>query len=186
MKVIIGLLTATLLTGCGVEEMGYDSESANTSFGSPSSSGGTAAASGENYRYLELINEARREGYYCGGTYYPPTGDLYWNDDLSAAAYGHSRDMVRYDFVGHTGSDGLSVGDRVTAEGYAWRRVGENVAAGYRSAESVVEGWLASEGHCRNLMNPEFRDVGMAEAQTDEPEMHFYGSYWTQVFAAPR
>jgi len=186
MKTITGLLMATLLTGCAAEDMAYDSESGATTLGSPASSNGTAPASGDSYRYLELINQARRDGYYCGGSYYPPTTDLYWNDDLSAAAYRHSRDMADYNFVGHTGSNGLRVGDRLSAEGYSWRRVGENVAAGYRSAESVVEGWLSSEGHCRNLMNPEFRDVGMAEAQVDEPELHLYGSYWTQVFAAPR
>jgi uncharacterized protein YkwD len=61
--------------------------------------------------------------------------------------------------------------------------VAENVAAGDRSAEAVVQTWLASPGHCANLMNAEVRDMGIAYAfEAGSPK----GTYWAQVFATRR
>ncbi|HJR68496.1 MAG TPA: CAP domain-containing protein, partial [Gammaproteobacteria bacterium] len=67
--------------------------------------------------------------------------------------------------------------------GYAWRGSGENVAAGQRTAEEVVEAWLDSPGHCATLMEPKFTETGIAFALAPgkNPDV-----YWTQVFAAPR
>ncbi|MFN2323641.1 MAG: CAP domain-containing protein, partial [Trueperaceae bacterium] len=53
---------------------------------------------------------------------------------------------------------------------------GENVAAGYPSVDAVMAGWLGSDGHCANLMNPGFTEFGAGES----------GRYWTQGFARPR
>ncbi|PIE35699.1 MAG: hypothetical protein CSA54_05240 [Gammaproteobacteria bacterium] len=97
---------------------------------------------------------------------------------LMQAAREHSLDMATHNFFNHIGSDGLSVADRATQSGYVWRTVGENIAAGQRSAKEAVDGWLASAGHCRNLMNPDFTEVAVdcvEDAGSD------YGTYWTNV-----
>lgn len=73
----------------------------------------------------------------------------------------------------HKGSDGSTVGVRLTRAGFTWRSVGENVAWNYPNVEAVVAGWLSSPGHCLNIMNANFQYMGMGE--TDR--------YWTQVLA---
>jgi uncharacterized protein YkwD len=80
------------------------------------------------------------------------------------AAYLHSEDMVLNDFFSHTGSDGSSAGQRISRQGYPWRTYGENIAVGYPTVSSVIQGWLGSEGHCRNLMNPAFTEIGAGYA----------------------
>ena len=132
---------------------------------------------------LQLVNDARSESRQCGNTAYAATQALSWNCDLEAAALAHTQDMITNNFFDHTGSDGLNVGDRVTTAGYQWRTVGENIAAGYPTEESVMQGWLDSPGHCANIMNPAFLEFGSAMILTDTAD---YSSYWTQVFAASR
>ena len=92
-----------------------------------------------------------------------------------AAAQRHSTDMDTTGFMGHTGSDGSTLSLRVEREGYAWRALGENVARGYVTPEAVMSAWLASDGHCANVMNPAFDELGLG----------LEGWSWTQVFARP-
>jgi uncharacterized protein YkwD len=49
---------------------------------------------------------------------------------------------------------------RISAAGYNWQTAGENIAAGYPTPRSVVAAWMASAEHCRNVLDPVFRDVG--------------------------
>lgn len=86
--------------------------------------------------------------------------------------------MADNDFFDHTGSDESTVVVRVEREKYLWRAVGENVAMGPRSVPQAVEGWLDSPGHCSNIMNGDFTEMGAALSHN--------GQYWVQVFAAPR
>jgi uncharacterized protein YkwD len=57
-------------------------------------------------------------------------------------------------------SHGTNFSLRFTAGGYDWRAAGENIATGYTTPRSVVRGWMASTDHCRNVLNPTFRDMG--------------------------
>ena len=98
-----------------------------------------------------------------------------------SAARQHSQDMAANNFFSHSGSDGLQVGNRVTATGYDWQTVGENIAAGYPTEANAVAALLESPGHCSNIMNPAFREFGSAVEFTSRV---VYPSYWTQVFAA--
>ncbi len=127
---------------------------------------------------LELVNEARLEDRKCGDRQHEAVKPLKWNRKLKIAALKHANDMDDNDFFDHTGSDGSTIVVRVEREKYEWRTVGENVAKGPRSVAEAVQGWLESPGHCSNLMNPEFEEMGAAVS--DE------GNYWVQVFAAPR
>ncbi len=132
---------------------------------------------------LTAVNRARAAGATCGTTKMAPARALSWDALLAKAAQRHSTDMATKDFMSHTGSDGSSMSSRVSDTGYDWRTVGENVAAGHRSVTAVMEAWMKSEGHCRNIMNPNFTEFAAAMVSNDNST---YGMYWTQTFAAPR
>ena len=100
---------------------------------------------------------------------------------LAAAAQAHSVDMVQRGFFAHESPDGRQVWDRAVAAGYAYRKVAENIAAGQRSAEEVVRGWMESPGHRANILDGDLTQIGVGRAEGGS-----YGVYWTQVFGTPR
>jgi uncharacterized protein YkwD len=108
---------------------------------------------------------------------------LHLNAVLNTAAQLHAEDMAKHRQMQHEGSDGSSPAQRVTRQGYRWKAVGENVAAGAGSAAEVVSGWLSSPGHCANIMNPTFTEMGVAFAVNQRDD---YAVYWAQSFATPR
>jgi len=114
--------------------------------------------------FLAAVNQARSVRQVCGNTPYGPAPPVSWSDNLAMAAYLHSEDMVLNAFFSHTGSDGSSAGQRISRQGYPWRTYGENIAVGHSTVSSVIQGWLGSEGHCRNLMNPAFTEIGAGYA----------------------
>lgn len=142
-----------------------------------------AAASAADRLMLALVNEARATSRKCGSKTYPAQPPLTWNARLDAAAQGHATDMASANYFSHTGRDGSSVADRVTRRGYAWRAVGENIAAGQRTAEEAMAGWIKSEGHCRNIMSGSYTELGSGTATNSASD---YGIYWVQNFGAPR
>jgi uncharacterized protein YkwD len=125
---------------------------------------------------MNRINAARASGRTCGSTQYGPAPALTWNTYLFNAASGHSTDMASNNYFSHTGLDGSNPGQRITGAGYAWNAYGENIAAGQSSVQSVVDGWLASPGHCANIMNPKLADVGVACVSSSTST---YRTYWT-------
>jgi uncharacterized protein YkwD len=134
-------------------------------------------------RVLELTNEARSRARRCGPKPFPPVPPLTLSSKLTRAAIEHSQDMARHNEFEHEGSDGSTPPQRATRAGYAWRTVGENIAAGSTSAEEVMQGWLASPGHCANLMDPRFTETGIGYVVDARSKS---GVYWTQMFAVPR
>ena len=91
--------------------------------------------------------------------------------------------MAVQNYFSHTSKDGRSMVDRINATGYTWSTVGENIAAGYPTVNAVVDGWMASDGHCANIMNPAFKDVAVACVPSSTST---YRSYWTMDAAKPR
>ncbi len=134
-------------------------------------------------RVLELINEARLQARRCGRKKYPAATPLKQAAALDRAALAHAQDMAARSDLGHKAPDGSMPSDRATRAGYAWVAIAENVAAGQTSAEEVVNTWLASPGHCANLMNPRYSETGVAYAVNPASDM---GIYWAQVYAAPK
>ena len=132
---------------------------------------------------IAQINAARAQARSCGAQRYPAAPNVAWNERLRATAEAHTRDMIAKDFFAHLGSDGSNVGARATKAGYAWSAVGENIAAGYASLEAVMRGWLESPGHCANLMNLGFTEVGLVTRASKGTK---YTSYWTLVLARPK
>lgn len=132
---------------------------------------------------LTLVNEARRQERQCGEQRFKAVESLTWSCELEAAAELHSKDMAKNNYFSHTNPDGVGIQQRISKQGYVWQAVGENIAAGHTSASTVVNGWLESPGHCRNIMNSAFTEMGMAKA--NEPESR-YSTYWTQTLGKPR
>ena len=128
---------------------------------------------------LQQVNAARAAGYTCGGQRFSPTAAVSWNGQLYSAAVEHSRDMAENNYFSHADRRGGQAEHRVDAVGYKWGAVGENIAAGDRyTADTVVGGWLASTEHCRNIMDPDFRELAVACIARGGST---YGSYWTMV-----
>lgn len=123
---------------------------------------------------LQLVNQMRQSGCNCGGVYYGPVKPVSWNNDLEKAALNHSQDMLDKKYFSHKNKEGANAGDRMDAIGYNWKAFGENIAFGYKNEREVVEGWLKSPGHCKNIMNGSYKEMAVAKA----------GGYWTQVFGA--
>lgn len=131
---------------------------------------------------LAQVNAARAKPRMCGSKRFAATRPLTWSSVLGTAALQHSRSMADRDYFSHTDPNGDSSFDRARAAGYRGRQVGENIAAGQGSPRAAMDSWLASPGHCANLMNPRFTHVGAAYASQTRSEN---GIYWTMMFGAP-
>jgi len=134
-------------------------------------------------RVLQLTNQARAQARRCGATPYAAAPLLSLDATLERAARDYARQMATWGYMDHTGHDGSSPAERITRSGYRWREIGENLASGQMSAEQVVSGWLGSPEHCANLMDPLFRQMGVAYAINAHDRM---GVYWAQEFGSPR
>jgi uncharacterized protein YkwD len=135
----------------------------------------------EGQKMLGLINAARAQARQCGGQPYAAAPALGWNTTLAAVSLDHSRDMANNNYFDHKDRAGSTPGDRAELAGYLAQEIGENIAAGQDTVRKVVDGWLASPGHCANLMNPQVRELGAAYAT--DPKSNA-GIYWTAMFGA--
>ncbi|ELR66095.1 hypothetical protein C942_00423 [Photobacterium marinum] len=133
---------------------------------------------------LAAVNAARAQARSCGGEMMPAVPALTWDYALEQAAFVHSSNMANYNFFSHTGLDGTQPADRVTAQGYDWRAVGENIAAGQKDIDAVMTAWLNSPGHCKNIMSANYTQIGVASVLGSSGSQ--YSIYWTQNFARPR
>lgn len=133
---------------------------------------GNALPDSSKATLLKMVNAVRANGYRCGHQQMPPVAPLTWDDRLEKAAMRHSLDMERHNLLGHNGSDRSTFSARITGAGFTWDRCGENIAQGYPDEKRVVEGWLKSPAHCKNIMNGEFHSMGVARS----------GLFWTQDF----
>ncbi len=133
----------------------------------------TAGVSSEMQRVLDLVNLERTSRGLV------PLG---FAPELNVAALAHTQRQAADGDIYHTDPlDGSDPGDRITRAGYAFSTWGENVAAGYRSADAVMAGWMASPGHCRNILNPAFTELGVGHVTGGKK----FGEFWTQAFARP-
>lgn len=138
-------------------------------------------------RVLELVNEVRRHGTRCGGRTFAPAGLMRSSSALEQVAYGHALEMAQHGYFEHRDLAGHTPAERVRAAGYRERLVGENIAYGRMSAEEVVRGWLASPGHCENIMDPRFAEMGIGYAAGRAPgRASGPGLYWVQLLADPK
>lgn len=128
---------------------------------------------------IKLTNDARRKS---------DLAQLTRNAHLDQSALVHTLEMVEHGFISHTGQFGSTLKERVGQAGYMnFRAIGENLARGQQTASEVVQGWLNSPGHRANLLNPIFREIGVAYVlgKIAAPNGQVWqGGYWTQNFGA--
>lgn len=101
---------------------------------------------------IRLVNEERAK---------VGAAPLTAQSQLTQAAQKHAIDMACNDAFGHDGSDGSTMSSRLADFGYVYSRAGENVAGGYETPADVMAGWMSSEGHRRNILNPNFTEIGI-------------------------
>lgn len=141
--------------------------------------------SGIEAEVLELTNVARAQGADCGVYgYFPPAPPVSYDPTLTCAARFHATWLTDNEFSHDSpgGDLGNTMDQRITSAGYTWRTVGENIAAGQPDARAVVDAWLDSDGHCANLMSPDFEELGVGYLHA---EVDLYGHYWVQNFGTP-
>ena len=102
------------------------------------------------------------------------------HSSLEKSARWMAQDMVQHNYLRHTDFLGREIDPRLPECGYEdYREIGENIAGGQLTPEEVVTDWMRSPGHRANLLNPNFREIGVA---------HLFGShthykhYWVQDF----
>ncbi len=134
-------------------------------------------------RALQLVNNVRALGTRCGGELFGPAPPVTLSGTLSGVAFGHASDMAEHNYFEHQDLQGKSPSDRVRATGYQEKLVGENIAYGPKTVDEVVQGWLDSPGHCENIMDPRFAEMGVGYAASRDSK---HALYWVQVLAEPR
>ncbi|MGA2010661.1 MAG: CAP domain-containing protein [Solirubrobacteraceae bacterium] len=116
-----------------------------------------------------LINQQRR----ARGL--PP---LRANSELNRSAQGWTNSMVSHSYFSH----GADFGARISAAGFRWSNVGENIATGFRTPAGVVRAWMASAGHCQNILSPVYRYVGTGVSDHEISGFSNRPGTWTQDF----
>jgi uncharacterized protein YkwD len=95
------------------------------------------------------------------------------DERLRSIAQEHASDMARHGYLEHEDRDGTSSGERIGSAGYS-NVTGENLANGYASAAEVMNVWMRSAGHRRNIEDCAFTHIGVGYAPN--------GHYWVQDF----
>lgn len=176
------LLAAVVSVGCSSDDGG----------GSGSQAGAGCPTDGSSYNsdyqalecgVLALVNQRRAEGAVCGGESMPAVPAVSMNAALRSAARDHAGDMARNNYFSHDSQDGREPWDRMEAAGYEYRAAGENIAAGSGTAAAVMDQWMTSPGHCKNIMSGSFTEIGIGYSFHAESD---YRHYWVQNFGAPR
>lgn len=131
----------------------------------------------QELKFLVLINEYRANH---------DLKPLLLSDDLAVSAGHHSRDMGTHDFFAHTTQSssfykpGSSPWTRMSEAGYGYNTYkGENLAAGYESAEAAIKAWRLSPEHNEAMLDGHYKVIGIARVHVPDS---VYGWYWTTDF----
>lgn len=116
-------------------------------------------------KVIELTNAERRKN---------GLSDLKADSALSNVAREKSKDMKAKNYFSHTSPTYGSPFDMMRDFGISYNTAGENIAMGQRSPEEVVQAWMNSEGHRKNILNGNFTQIGVGYVED--------GNYWTQMF----
>lgn len=101
---------------------------------------------------------------------------LTYSTRLQRVAEIHARDMAARGFFSHRGSDGSTLSDRARRVGYGFCFIAENIAKGQRPQQAVMESWVNSRGHRRNMLDRRASEIGLARAE---------GALWVMVLGRP-
>jgi uncharacterized protein YkwD len=117
-----------------------------------------------------LINQARADAQLSA---------LTLNAQLASAAQAHSADMACNNFLGHTGSDGSWIGDRLAQAGFPASSYFEIIAIG--SPQNAMSQWQADQPHWEAVLNPTAREFGVGYAYFKDSD---FGGYFTVDFGS--
>lgn len=127
----------------------------------------------EEQTFLKLINDYRAQN---------GAGPLKASIALTSAAKWMSNDMAAKNYFSHADSRGRNAFARMAASGYSYHSFrGENIAAGYSDAASTFNQWKNSPGHNQNMLNPNYRVIGIGRAGNAGST---YRWYWTTDFGS--
>lgn len=122
-------------------------------------------------RVLQLTNDERRK---------QGLAPLVQSDKLASSAHWKAEDMATKNYFDHSDQNGQDFIDRAEHYGFAnWTFLGENIAAGQTTPEEVVAEWMASPGHRKNILKPQFKEIGIGYAVESRST---YRVYWVQEF----
>jgi uncharacterized protein YkwD len=100
---------------------------------------------------------------------------LVLNNKLIQSAQAYAENMLKTGRFDHVGANGSTFETRITAAGYNYRSLGENIALGQLSVAQVMNDWKKSPTHNENMLRRSFTEVGLGHA----------GNYWVQHFGSP-
>lgn len=112
-----------------------------------------------------LVNQVRKQN---------GLNELTLNEELSNVARIKAKDMAENNYFSHTSPTYGSPFDMIKQFGIGYRTAGENIAMGQTTAQKVFDGWMNSEGHRANILNPSFTQIGVGYTSN--------GNYWAQMF----
>jgi uncharacterized protein YkwD len=134
---------------------------------------------------LALVNEARSQPADCHSEgEFPAAQPLVMDPILRCSARLHSLDMFERDYFDHTDPDGKDPFQRMLAAGFRGNGGGENIAMGQTTPEQVMESWMASDGHCANVMRGTYQLLGVGY-HPGAGGRGLGSNYWTQNFGVP-
>ena len=171
MKILLPFAALLGLAAC-MGSGGVDTTSSNNSFvvPTPAEVQSDPVHTSANNTFAPMLNGVRSDA---------GAGAVSYDARLGAAAQGHANDMLANDFFSHIGSDGSTLGERVSAQGYSFSAVAENIAKGQQSESAVLDDWQDSDGHKANNENPVYEHFGLARAGSGSD------LYWVLVLADP-
>ncbi|MBA9041667.1 putative YkwD family protein [Bacillus aryabhattai] len=126
----------------------------------------TKDASQFEQKVVDLVNQEREK---------QGLKPLTLNKKLSDVARTKSKDMMDKGYFDHNSPTYGSPFDMMKQFGIEYTTAGENIAKGQQSPEDVMNAWMNSEGHRKNILNPDFTEIGVGYVKGDT-------TYWTQQF----
>lgn len=135
---------------------------------------------------LELVNEFRSQPADCGVEgQFEAAPPLAMDPTLRCSARLHSLDMFEREYFSHDNPDGLDPFQRMQEAGFEGQRMGENIAQGQPTPEVVMQDWMESDGHCANIMQPQYTLIGIGFEAGTQQVFGGASNYWTQNFGTP-
>ena len=123
--------------------------------------------------YTDLINEV----YEITNNYRSLVGVSSLTLDSSLVTAANIRAKELSDSFSHTRPNGSSCFTVLSGLGISYGTAGENIAAGYSSSQSVMEGWRSSSGHYQNIISSKFKKIGIGVNIVNNQY------YWVQIFS---
>jgi uncharacterized protein YkwD len=149
---------------------------AHMALGSPACANANTPASSANKQAMRtavvcLINQQRTER---------ELPALREQSQLERSAQSWTATMVLHNTFTH----GTDFSKRISAVGYDWSTAGENIATGFATPQKVVNAWMASPDHCRNILDPQYSSVGTGILDSAVKSAASAGATWTQDFGS--